>query len=160
MIDKDGEGEQVRWHVRRNAGPIKRVTRMVAGLVLFLWTTALVACSAHCFLGTSHLGMAQQASSCHAAPPPCHGGTPDEQQSDSGALCATLKQMSVEQHAADAPQPIIFVLFLLPAEEVVSGQCAANTPQLRRRYPAEWTAVPEVYLGAVNLPHAPPLRRN
>ena len=156
MLTKSKDATTLRL-VRRRAGHFKPIARVIAGALLVLWTMALVACSAHCFLGTSHLGMAQQAPSCHAAPLPCHGGTPNEEQSDSGALCATLKQMSIEQHAAGAPQLSIFVLYFLAAEEVASGHSPANASELRQHFPAKWTITPEVYLGVTNLPHGPPL---
>ena len=61
----------------QNAGQIRHATRVIASLILVLWSSALVACSAHCYLGTSHLGTAQVQHSCHLpknTQPPCHGG--------------------------------------------------------------------------------------
>jgi hypothetical protein len=132
--------------------------RAVALAVLVLWTGALVACSAHCFLGTSHLGLSEKRPSCHAAPPPCHGGPHDDDgQSDSGALCTTLKQMSVQQTASEVPHQNVFVLYFLPFNQADSSGHVANALEYRQSFPVEWLVTPEVSLGVIHLPHGPPI---
>ena len=132
--------------------------RVIAFTVFVLWSSALVACSAHCFLGTSHLGLSQERPSCHATPPPCHGGSPDHSwQAESGALCTTLKQMSVEHGAIETPTLNVFVLYLLPFNEADGGGRIVQSLELRQRFPVEWLVTPEVYPGVIHLPHGPPV---
>ncbi|MCI0746896.1 MAG: hypothetical protein L0Y58_15955 [Verrucomicrobia subdivision 3 bacterium] len=133
------------------------VVRVTAAVVLVVWTTALAGCSAHCFLGTSHLGLAQERQSCHAAPSPCHGGSPDDDgQPDSDTLCATLKHMSVLQQACVAPQPSFFVLYFFAFDEAVSGESRGDISQIRHGFRAERRPTPEVYLGVALHSLAPP----
>lgn len=137
--------------------------RKTALLVLVVWTTALAACTAHCFLGTSHLGIVADRQNCHAPhqpPSPCHGGPPGNAggESDSGALCSTLKQMLVSQEVPAAPLPVLATLYFLTIPDIGGFDDPLSHIVLPRRgSPAEFVVTPEVYLGPALHSLAPPV---
>ncbi|MCI0349181.1 MAG: hypothetical protein L0Z53_07130 [Acidobacteriales bacterium] len=134
--------------------------RVNAFFVLIMWTTALVACSAHCFLGTTHLGEFSEQESCHSqtAPPPCHGGSSDDEgKSDSGALCSSLKQLFAAKVVAEVPQFAGSVLYALSARDVASlADSSSNAMHVRQAIPRDFVFTPEVYLGPALRGLAPP----
>jgi len=132
--------------------------RALALMVLVMWSSALVACSAHCFLGTSHFGTAQAEEGCHAAkpsPPPCHGG-PSDKKGESGALCASLKQLFSAKTSVEAVPPPMSVVYFLAGAGTSAVECSSASSQRRPSTPLDFLFTPEVCPGPANLPHAPP----
>jgi hypothetical protein len=135
--------------------------RVVALMVFLTWSWALIACSAHCFLGTSHLGTSQAGAGCHTAksPPPGHGSPADkEHPSDSTPLCSSLKQMFSAESSVEVYPPAGYVVFDLTAISTVgpAKSLSANI-QKRQAVRPEFVFTPEVYLGPAIHSLAPPL---
>lgn len=133
--------------------------RILGLFVLAIWTSALTACSAHCFLGTSHLGTTQAEGGCHtaASSSPSDGDSSDKgQPSESSPLCSSLKQLFSATALVEVPQIDCFILYTISENILLLADSSSNAIHVRQAILRDFIFTPEVYLGPALHSHAPP----
>ena len=150
-----------RYSTRRRTG-----WRILAAVVLLVWTSSLALCTAHCSLGTPHLpwtGQRDAVPSCHAAPvntSDCHSDSSEAPASDpirSASSCATFKNLFANQADGPVSEPPEHVLYII-AENILSTMPDLSVTDAfdRQHHPSDFILTPEVSLGPAARSLAPP----